>query len=43
MRRDTEAVVTDAVAFAEQSPDPSPESILNHVWSSAFPLEPGEA
>jgi pyruvate dehydrogenase E1 component alpha subunit len=33
MRRKALEVVADALAFAEASPDPPPEGILEHVWS----------
>ena len=33
MRRDAAGVVDDAVTFAEKSPAPSPEAVLEHIWS----------
>jgi pyruvate dehydrogenase E1 component alpha subunit len=33
MRREAEAIVDEAVVFAENSPEPEPEGTLAHVWS----------
>ena len=43
MARKEGSVVDAAVAFAQESPDASPEGILDHVWRSAAPSPPREA
>lgn len=37
MQRETEAVVDNAVSFAEDSPEPDPEGALADVWSANVP------
>jgi pyruvate dehydrogenase E1 component alpha subunit len=36
-RETASAMVNEAVAFAEDSPDPLPEAALEHVWSWSSP------
>ena len=38
MREESEKVVAEAVAFAEDSPDPLPSGALDHVWSAIYPF-----
>jgi pyruvate dehydrogenase E1 component alpha subunit len=42
MLREAEGIVNEAVAFAEESPDPPPEGILEHVWSGIRTVHSGE-
>jgi 2-oxoisovalerate dehydrogenase E1 component len=41
MRREGETTVEEAVAFADDSPEPPPEGAVDHVWSVGAPETPG--